>query len=77
MLMPSCSFNTGNKDIAKALLEAGALVDITDSEGRTPLIVACEKGYPHLVQLLVNHNADVNVTLCFGESPLHIACEKG
>jgi len=43
------------------LLEAGADVDATDSDGYTALMVACLNGYDDTVELLLEYDADSTV----------------
>jgi len=50
----------GNEMSAKTLLTAGAEVDTRDEIGKTPLIIAAEKGNLPIVQLLIQYGADVN-----------------
>ena len=43
---------SGRVDVARALLEAGAKIDVADKTGRTPLTHAAEKGTADVVDLL-------------------------
>lgn len=43
----------------------------------TPLILAIEKGYYEIVELLIENGADVNLASFWGRLPLHSALEKG
>jgi hypothetical protein len=52
------------KDIEKALslIEAGASVNIQDSDGNTMLLYACKKNDPNMVKYLLDKGADPNIT---------------
>ena len=45
-------------------------------EGRTPLHLAAEKGYPDIVRLLVESGADINALNDAGRKPIEIALDK-
>ncbi|PWA35723.1 acyl-CoA binding protein 1 [Artemisia annua] len=59
-------------------VEAGISVDTKDSEGRTPLHWAVDRGHIDVAELLLNRNADVNLQDNDGQTPLHYAavCER-
>ena len=68
----------GYKDIALALLEAGADVHAKDSNGWTALHWACAMGRKEVVEALINRGSRVNDEGCFeGRAPLILAEEKG
>jgi ankyrin repeat protein len=48
-------------DVAKALLAKGAAIDGTDSEGRTALMFAANRGKPKLVKFLLEKGAKINL----------------
>ena len=52
-------FYFSNKKIA-LLIEKGALVDMRDESGMTPLFFAAVNGHKDCMELLIDHNADVN-----------------
>lgn len=63
----------------KRLLDAGGDPNATDGrkvDGKTPLHIACMRGCPETVRLLLSHGADVNVKDIEGRTPLYYACEK-
>jgi ankyrin repeat protein len=55
----------------------GARVDITDAEGRAPLMVAVERRFPEGVQLLLAKKANPNQANGSGETPLIRAVQIG
>jgi len=63
--------NSGHFEIAKLLLEHGALVDIKDLGGCTPLHWAAVHGNVRLMKLLLDRGANVNQTDIAGSTPLH------
>ncbi|GJZ44730.1 acyl-CoA-binding domain-containing protein 1-like protein [Tanacetum coccineum] len=58
--------------------EAGISADTKDSEGRTPLHWAVDRGHIDVVELLLSRNADVNLKDNEGQTPLHYVavCER-
>jgi len=68
----------GNVDAARNLLEQGANVDETNSDGITPLRLAAEKGHAEVAQLLLEHGANVDRALPeYKSTPLHKAAFNG
>ncbi|XP_072170206.1 protein fem-1 homolog A-like [Diadema setosum] len=55
----------------------GGVVDATASDGRTALIIACEKGQEDIVRFLLESGANPNVSSPkSGDTPLHVTCRK-
>lgn len=50
-----------SKAMFQILVESNADVNIQDSNGNTPLHIACEHGNIELVSLLIQANADINI----------------
>ncbi|MED6206679.1 Acyl-CoA-binding domain-containing protein 1 [Stylosanthes scabra] len=67
-------------DMANLLkcIENGISVNLKDSEGRTPLHWAVDRGHSNVTELLVERNADVNCKDNEGQTPLHYAvvCDR-
>ena len=62
----------------KGLLEAGALPDVSDARGQTPLMHACARGETEAVRLLLEAGANPNrIDTIAGAYPLHKACQGG
>ncbi|KAF9603980.1 hypothetical protein IFM89_039334 [Coptis chinensis] len=59
-------------------IDSGTSVNLKDSEGRTPLHWAVDRGHLKVAELLVSKKADVNIKDNEGQTPLHYAsvCEK-
>lgn len=68
----------GEADNLLKCIESGVSVNLKDSEGRTPLHWAVDRGQFHITELLLSRNADVNVKDKEGQTPLHYAvvCER-
>lgn len=67
----------GNVSVCKLLIENNALVNARSSKKQTPLCLAAQKGYSHVVQLLLEHHADPNNEDEGKNTPLHLAASKG
>ncbi|XP_044254236.1 transient receptor potential channel pyrexia-like [Tribolium madens] len=69
---------SGDVSLARHLLQAGTNPNVTDSNGRTPIIFAeCIKNdetFEEIVELLIAHGADVNVC---NDTPLYSAVFYG
>ncbi|XP_017422262.1 acyl-CoA-binding domain-containing protein 1 isoform X2 [Vigna angularis] len=67
-------------DMANLLkcIENGVSVNLKDSEGRTPLHWAVDRGHLNVTELLLSKNADVNAKDNDGQTALHYAvtCER-
>lgn len=48
----------GSLELATALLSAGAIVDMVDADGQTPLLLACLGGRLEIVRLLLDNRAN-------------------
>jgi len=59
------------------LLEKGADPNISDEDGDTALIEACEGGHTNVVELLMEKGADPNISNKRGRTPLIEASEEG
>ncbi|KAL1532058.1 Acyl-CoA-binding domain-containing protein 1 [Salvia divinorum] len=59
-------------------IESDVPLNVKDSEGRTPLHWAVDRGHLNITELLLNKNADVNAKDGEGQTPLHYAavCER-
>ncbi|XVE64432.1 hypothetical protein DITRI_Ditri07aG0100300 [Diplodiscus trichospermus] len=68
----------GQLDNLLKCIESGVSVHLQDSEGRTPLHWAVDRGHIKIVEALVSRNANVNAKDNEGQTPLHYAvvCER-
>ncbi|XXG85616.1 hypothetical protein AAC387_Pa11g0661 [Persea americana] len=72
------SAREGEADDLLKHIAAGVSVNLNDSEGRTPLHWAVDRGHLNVIDLLVGRNADVNAQDNEGQTPLHYAavCDR-
>ncbi|KAL5013516.1 hypothetical protein ScPMuIL_007786 [Solemya velum] len=74
----SWSLLTCQQDIATLLIQRGATLDVTDSIGKTPLVIATEKGYCGICKLLIEKHVNVNrVSRIDRSTALMTACRLG
>ena len=67
------AISNSNKDIALALLAAGADVHVKDARGRTALHLACTQEWEEVVQALIDAGGRVDEPDVFGATPLEFA----
>jgi ankyrin repeat protein len=73
-----CASFYGQREIAKALIDAGAKVDDSAGQERiTPLMWASQRGHVKLVKLLLDSGANPNQVDAGGSGPLHRAVFLG
>ncbi|EEF36122.1 acyl-CoA-binding domain-containing protein 1 [Ricinus communis] len=66
------------KNLLKCI-DTGVSVNLKDSEGRSPMHWAVDRGHLNVVEVLVGRNTDINAKDNEGQTPLHYAavCERG
>lgn len=69
-LAGSVGRNDRNAHVMKLLLSHDACVNMSDSSGETPLVLAVRAGEPGMVQLLLEHRADIDKPSGDGISPV-------
>ncbi|KAK7473746.1 hypothetical protein BaRGS_00035021, partial [Batillaria attramentaria] len=69
--------NLNGDMVVERLLLAGANPDAVDSEGRTPLHLACRNGNHAAVVSLLNARCNLGATDHDGYTALHLACQQG
>lgn len=65
--------NRGATECVRMLLKAGARVNLSDRDWKTPLDVAAYRGFVDIVALLIHHKADLNHLTHSGDTALHRA----
>lgn len=68
----------GDVENLRKCVDSGVPVDLKDSEGRTPLHWAVDRGHLDITELLLSKNADVDAKDNEGQTPLHYAavCDR-
>jgi ankyrin repeat protein len=66
----------GYVNIAKALLEAKAKIEIHNKDGCCALIRAANHGHEEIVRLLLNNGADINIKSHNGNTGLFYSTNK-
>ena len=67
----------GYVEVARTLLDHGAVVTAQDKQGWTPVHEASSGGHIELVRALLKHDADVMAQNKLGSTPLLLACRRG
>lgn len=67
-------------EVLEAMIKKGININITEDSpavaGTTPLHIACERGFPRMVQMLMDAGADDTMKNVKEETPAHIAVSK-
>lgn len=75
--MARLSQGPGSVEIARILLDKGAVVNAKSAKGVTPLMVAAAHDNPPLIGVLVQAGADMKAEAPDGETALEIAMQNG
>ena len=67
----------GHYDMAKALIDNGALVNLRADDGFNALMEAVRTDNIEMAKLLINNNSDINIKNKDGKNMIMIACENG
>ena len=67
----------GHEAVVRALIQAGAHVNMAIDEGVTPLSIAAHQGHETIVRVLIEASADVNKAANDGATPLYMAAHQG
>lgn len=68
----------GQGEVVRTLLTTSdGMLDATNDNGETPLVIACLKENLRIAKLLIEAGADVNKSLLDGNTPLHYAALWG
>jgi ankyrin repeat protein len=63
--------------IVQVLIQHNANVSQQDSEGNTPLHIACQARPLEVFRVLLQHNPDIYLHNSKRESVIHVACQHG
>ena len=66
----------GHLDAVRALLAAGAQVNLASVDGSSPLLVAVQNGFYDIGRVLLEHGADVNLRNQKGWTPLYLSVKN-
>jgi len=69
--------SNGYVEITKILIEKGANVNATTSNGYSPLMLACYAGHEQIVDLLIKNGANINQKDAVEKTPLIAAAQNG
>lgn len=61
----------------RKLIEKGVDMDAKNYFGKTPLLLACQRGYDNLVRLFVESNAEIGAKDNYDKNCLHFAVHNG
>ena len=64
-------------DSDKALIKAGAELNVQDSDGNTPLLLACKNSNEKVVRYLLRSGADAAIQNNKGETAMDLAAGRG
>lgn len=67
----------GREEILTALIDAGAMIDLRNTQGETPLLRVCSSGNEDLARLLIEAGAGLQARDNDGWSPLALAVRDG
>lgn len=73
----SALFYTRSDKMTKILIDAGAIVQLQDEYGTTPLHIVAGTCMSGSLQMLIDAGANVNSLDKFNRTPLHQACHSG
>ena len=59
--------------MVRLLINCGAFIDPQDNSGKTPLMMACQRGDANICQLLIDNDASMSIFDMSGSTALHFA----
>jgi ankyrin repeat protein len=63
--------------VVRRLIQAGAPMNVKNSNGETPLHLCCAEGFTNLASILLEAGADVTILNAAGKTPADVAKENG
>lgn len=66
-----------NLPMVEQLIDFGAKVNVFSNTSQSPLLIACEDGYPAMVEMLLKKGIDPNLGRDSNYSPMYAACKHG
>ena len=75
LLIDACISGSANSKIIN-LIDNGADINFRNSDGKTPINVAAEKGHTRVVELLIKRGANYTIVDNLNQSPLTVACRN-
>ena len=76
-ILHSAAENNYPVECCNILIKCGGNIECKDINGRSPLLIACEKGHEKLVKLLLSYSANIEAVCNDNWSPLRISCARG
>ena len=67
----------GNTNAVKYLVQFGAQVNMVDTKGASPLLLACKENHLDIVGILLENAANINIETDQKETPLTVSCKCG
>ena len=67
----------GNISAVKYLMQSGANVNMLDTNGVSPLLLACKGNHLDIVEILLNYTANINSKTYQKDTPLMESCKNG
>jgi len=67
----------GDTQAVQSLIDANVPINVTDDQGRTPLLLAIGENHPHVARVLLDAGADHSIVDQFHRTPLSIAAAWG
>lgn len=61
----------------RKLIDKGVDVDARDYFQRTPLLVACQRGYENIVKLIIESGAQIDAKDNYDKNCIHFAAHNG
>jgi ankyrin repeat protein len=67
----------GHRKVVELLLQQGAIKDVCNLDGSTPLLIASQIADAGITETLIEWGAQINATNKFSDRPIHLICNSG